>query len=63
MYDELVWNLSSLASNGLPTVTAYLKVKYHAPAFTNTDYMAVTEIKKIERKKIFLTVKIINSEF
>ena len=55
-YNELSCNLSDLGSDGLSTMTKQINIKYLNPAYTNTDYMAVAEINKLENENIFINI-------
>jgi len=60
--DNVLGVLSGLVSDYQPSATAYLNVNYKKPIKTGHEYMMVAEVEKIQGKKNFLKVSIVNEK-
>lgn len=62
LLDSLGCYLCLLADDFVPPVTAYLNMNYHKPMEIGKEYVSVLELNKTERRKLFISAKVIDKE-
>jgi len=62
LFDTIGAYTTCLAKDFIPPLTAYLNIENLQPIEIGKEYMAISEVVKIERKKIFVKAKICDEE-
>jgi len=62
LFDTLGAYVTCLAKDFIPPLTAYLNIENHKPIEIGREYLAISEVIKVDRKKVYVKAKVCDEE-